>query len=237
MVLINPAAEKLTGWLPTEATGKSIDVVFPIVDEQQQIPHETPVSRVLQSGQVLTQSKPLLLRRRNETVRLITHSSAPVRDHAGQIIGAVLVFHDITDQTRMEQQLQQAQKMESIGLLAGGIAHDFNNLLTGIIGTADLALFDLNEDALLYEDLQNIKKQGQHGAALTKQLLAFSRRQILEPQFVNLNDIMHEVDHFIRRIIGRHIALIVSPEPALATVYADPVPDRTGIAELVHQRA
>jgi signal transduction histidine kinase len=113
--------------------------------------------------------------------------------------------------------------MESIGLLAGGIAHDFNNLMAGIIGTADLALLEIDPSASVREDLQNIRKQALRGATLTKQLLAFSRRQVLEPELVNLNDVVHEVEHFIGRAIGRHITLTFLPSSNLATVYVDPV--------------
>ncbi len=223
VVLLNPAAEALTGWSQAGAVGAPIDRVFPIIDESTRLPLDNPVERVLESGQVVTRAKPLLLLNRAGASRVITDSAAPIRDHDGRTIGTVLVFRDITDRAKLEQQLQQAQRMESIGLLASGIAHDFNNLLTGIIGTADLALLDLPEDAPLREDLQNIKKQGHRGAVLTKQLLAFSRRQLLEPIFVNLNDTIREVESFIRRAIGAHIHFVFVPEPALATIYVDPV--------------
>ncbi len=132
------------------------------------------------------------------------------------------VMRDITEQRALERQLLQAQKMESIGTLAGGIAHDFNNILTGIAGFADLALMRLSSAHPIWHDLQEIKRQAERATTLTRQLLAFSRRQILEPKHVDLNQIVSETEAFLRRVIGEHIELKVVTAPKLATVYVDP---------------
>jgi two-component system cell cycle sensor histidine kinase/response regulator CckA len=133
------------------------------------------------------------------------------------------ILRDITERKTLERQLQQAQKMESIGTLAGGIAHDFNNILTGIIGFASLALRKAKPDDPLRHDLAEIKKQGERAAALTRKLLAFSRQQILEPKNVDLNQLIAEAGKFLRRVIGAHIELKIATAPQLATVYVDPV--------------
>ncbi len=133
------------------------------------------------------------------------------------------ILRDTTERKALERQLQQAQRVESIGTLAGGIAHDFNNTLTGISGFADLALMHLSPAHPLWQDLQRIRKQAEHAATLTRQLLAFSRRQILERKHVDLNEIVAETQAFLRRVIGEHIDLTLAPAPTLDTAYVDPV--------------
>ncbi len=132
------------------------------------------------------------------------------------------VMRDVTERRALERQLLQAQKMESIGTLAGGIAHDFNNILTGIAGFAELALMRLSSAHPIWRDLQEVKRQAERATTLTRQLLAFSRRQILEPKHVNLNQVVSETEAFLRRVIGEHIELKVVTAPKLATVYVDP---------------
>ncbi|MBI3492477.1 MAG: response regulator [Acidobacteria bacterium] len=129
---------------------------------------------------------------------------------------------DITARKSLEGRFEQAQKMEAIGQLAGGIAHDFNNLLTVINGTAELALVQVTESDQLHEDLQEIRRAGERAAALTRQLLAFSRKQILQPQVMNLNTVVAEMESMLRRLIGEDIDLVVVPTPGLGSVKADP---------------
>jgi nitrogen-specific signal transduction histidine kinase/CheY-like chemotaxis protein len=130
--------------------------------------------------------------------------------------------HDITERKKLEAQFRQAQKMESVGQLAGGIAHDFNNLLTVINGTAELAIAQLRPVDPLHDDLQEIRRAGERAAALTRQLLAFSRKQILQAQVLNLNTVVAEVETMLRRLIGEDIDLVVVPAEGLGSVKADP---------------
>src|SRR5437016_4591553 len=123
---------------------------------------------------------------------------------------------------RLEEELRQAQKMEAVGQLAGGIAHDFNNLLTVITGYSDLLLLSDDLPASGRDMLQQIKKAGDRAAALTRQLLAFSRRQMLVPEVIDLNSLVTSLSQMLRRVIGEDIELILDLDPKLAAVSADP---------------
>jgi signal transduction histidine kinase/CheY-like chemotaxis protein len=122
---------------------------------------------------------------------------------------------------RTEAQLRQAQKMEAVGRLAGGIAHDFNNLLTTILGTCDLLLEELPREKQWREDVEEIRKAGDRAASLTRQLLAFSRKQVIEAETINLNETVASVSSMLRRLIGEDIELITRLEPALGMIRAD----------------
>jgi two-component system, cell cycle sensor histidine kinase and response regulator CckA len=148
-------------------------------------------------------------------------TKVPVYDTHGQVIGLVGMSHDITERKRLESQFLQAQKMESIGRLAGGVAHDFNNLLTVIIGYVELARDTLTPDNPLHSDLEAIRDAADRAAALTRQLLAFARKQILDPQILNLNDLVLNLDKLLRRLIGEDIELVTLPTADLWSVKAD----------------
>ncbi|MBI3652281.1 MAG: PAS domain S-box protein [Acidobacteria bacterium] len=136
---------------------------------------------------------------------------------------AVLVLAiDQTERKKLEQQLRQSQKMEAVGRLAGGVAHDFNNLLTAIIGYADLLLMRAPEDKFPSEYVQEIRNAGERAATLTAQLLAFSRKQVLQPQVLQLNDLLHQTNQMLRRLIGEDIKLMMKPDEGLWEVKADP---------------
>jgi PAS domain S-box-containing protein len=146
--------------------------------------------------------------------------SAELIDVAGQEC-AIAIFRDITERKSLEKQLRQTQKMEAVGQLSGGIAHDFNNLLGVIIGYSEILEQRLPPgDPLLKECLQ-IKKAGQSAASLTRQLLAFSRQQVLDPRVLDLNSIVLNVQKMLRRLIGEHIELKTNLDPALGCVKAD----------------
>jgi two-component system cell cycle sensor histidine kinase/response regulator CckA len=131
------------------------------------------------------------------------------------------VVRDVTRQRALEDQLRQAQKMEAIGRLAGGVAHDFNNLLTVILNYTDLALADLDRSGPRRVDLEEIRRAGTRAAELTRQLLMFSRQQLLEPRVLDLNDVLARMDKMLRRILGEDIELETHLAPALERVRAD----------------
>ncbi|MGB2889142.1 MAG: ATP-binding protein [Candidatus Acidiferrales bacterium] len=146
--------------------------------------------------------------------------SAEIIEIAGQEC-IIAFFKDITERKILEKQLRQAQKMEAIGQLSGGIAHDFNNLLSVIIGYSELIEESLPAGNPLRKNCEQIKKAGQSAASLTRQLLAFSRQQMLEPKVLDLNAIVLDVEHMIRRLIGEDIDLRAALEPTLGHVRAD----------------
>jgi PAS domain S-box-containing protein len=129
---------------------------------------------------------------------------------------------DITERKLLEQQLLQSQRMEAVGRLAGGVAHDFNNLLTAIIGYSDLLLMDSNKSQLQRANAEEIKKAGQRAAGLTRQLLAFSRKQVLQPKVIELNAVVEDMDKMLRRLIGEDIELVTVLEDVRGRVKADP---------------
>ncbi len=134
----------------------------------------------------------------------------------------VSFVRDITERKRLEMQLLQAQKMEIVGRLAGGVAHDFNNILTVINANAELALMFMKPEDPHYEAFEEINKAGERASNLTRQLLAFSRRQIIEPRVINLNRTLLDMDKMFRRLIGEHIELKTIPDESLSPVKADP---------------
>jgi PAS domain S-box-containing protein len=145
-----------------------------------------------------------------------------VRDDAGRAVKLRGLMVDITRQKELEAQFHQAQKMEAIGRLAGGVAHDFNNLLTAITGYSELLLNDLAPDDRRRDDIAEIRRAAGRAAALTRQLLAFSRKQILAPQVLDLNAVVAGIDKMLRRLIGENIILTTVLDPALGRVKADP---------------
>ena len=135
------------------------------------------------------------------------------------VLGAV---RDVTDRRLLEEQFRQSQKMEAVGRLAGGIAHDFNNLLTVISGYCDLLREEVEHQPRLREDVEEIARAAERAAALTRQLLAFSRRQVLEPRIVDLNDVVSRMEGMLRRLIGEDIELVTRLDGGLGSVRTDP---------------
>jgi two-component system cell cycle sensor histidine kinase/response regulator CckA len=131
------------------------------------------------------------------------------------------IIHDVTEERKLEQKFRQAQKMEAVGRLAGGIAHDFNNMLGIIIGYSDIARERLAPGDPVQKNLHEIKKAGERAAMLTRQLLAFSRQQVLEPRTLNLNSVVHDISKMLLRTIGEDISLVLRPAEPLGSVRAD----------------
>ncbi len=162
------------------------------------------------------------LRHKDGSYRSILAQGAFLVDDEGRSIRLSGTHIDVTDQKRLEERIQQSQKMESVGRLAGGIAHDFNNLLSVIIGYADLAMGTVPEYDPLRADIEQILRAGNRAAELTQQLLAFSRKQVLQMRVFNLNSVVLEAEKMLRRLIREDIELVFHSESALGNVKADP---------------
>jgi hypothetical protein len=219
---LNPAAEKLTGWSNAEAVGLELKDIFNIVKEETRDIIANPIERALKEGCVVWLEGNIILFSKDGEEIFIEDSAAPIIDEKGNVTGGVLAFRNVTSRKQLEAQLQQAQKLEAIGRLAGGIAHDFNNLLTVVIGHSELMMLNLSPEDSEYRSVEIIKTASERAAKLTRQLLAYSRKQMMQPKVLDLNNIVAEMTGMLQRLIGEDIELITALEPQLEKVKADP---------------
>ncbi|HKQ32294.1 MAG TPA: response regulator, partial [Thermodesulfobacteriota bacterium] len=198
VTLINRVAERLTGWSHADAEGRFIEEVFFIVNVETGEKKENPVSKAINANNVVgLESGTVLITRGREGCRYVSASCSPIRDRDGIIIGVVLVFRDITELKKLEEELLKVQKLESIGVLAGGVAHDFNNLLTSIMGNISLSsLPDISDEKVKRSLLQALKAC--HKAKdLSSQLLTFSKGGAIENRnVVSLDKVIRETANF-----------------------------------------
>jgi two-component system, cell cycle sensor histidine kinase and response regulator CckA len=207
----SPSHQHVLGYAPVELIGRSaIDVVHP--DDRALVLREW--TTLAARGHIQTTVR---VRHANGDW-LSMETSSSILDKQG---GTLNVARDVTERKRLEAQLLQSQKMETIGRLAGGIAHDFNNLLTAITGYADFALEDLPQDSAVRNDIEELRKSADRATSLTRQLLAFARKQMIEPRIVNLNQLVGDMGGFIRRLVGELIELSMLPAADLGSVRVD----------------
>ncbi|MFQ5528077.1 MAG: ATP-binding protein [Thermoanaerobaculia bacterium] len=164
----------------------------------------------------------LVLRTRQGRRLHVLETASAVLGEAGEVLGYQGILRDVTEERELERRLGMSQKLEAVGRLAGGVAHDFNNLLTAVIGYSELVLARLGTDDPVRLDLEQIKKAGDRAASLTRQLLAFSRQQVLRPKLLNLNELILDIESLLRRTIGEDIELTTALEAKLWCVKADP---------------
>jgi two-component system, cell cycle sensor histidine kinase and response regulator CckA len=210
----NHAALRLLGWPRSEIVGRLYDdLVAPEEDPAALRINDT----LMREGRVRVPLRHLV---RADGARVPVEVSGALV-HVGDESTIFVILHDLTERRRLEAQFQQAQKMESVGRLAGGVAHDFNNLLTLILGYGTMVLGSLGDQPELRKQVQAIVRAGESATALTRQLLAFSRRQVLVPTVVDVNALIRQLEHMLQRLIGEDIELITDLEPALGRIRAD----------------
>jgi PAS domain S-box-containing protein len=229
VTFMNPVAQSLTGWNPKEAVGKPLTDVFNIISEQTRKDAENPAAKVIRKGSVVGLENHSILIAKDGKEIPIDDNGAPIRDERGNITGAVLVFRDITERkqaekekTKLENQLQQAHKMEAIGVLAGGIAHDFNNILSIILGNAELAMDDLPEWNLARHNLEEIATASLRARDVVQRLLSFSRQSDQEQMPVNISQIIKDCLKFLRSSIPTSIDIHRTISDVPGIVLADP---------------
>jgi PAS domain S-box-containing protein len=214
---VNPAFERITGYSREEALGQNPRLL-------KSGNHAPEFYREMWSTLLRGEawSGRLVNKRRDGTLYEEEATISPVRDESGRIAHFVAVKRDVTERQRLEARLLQAQKMESVGRLAGGVAHDFNNLLSVILGYTGLILRRLPEPDPLRPRITEIHKAGERAAALTRQLLAFSRRQVLQPVVMDLNATVENLEKMLRRLIGEDIDLSTLLDRRAGLIRADP---------------
>jgi PAS domain S-box-containing protein len=212
----SPSYERLLGYTAEELKGTAtLDQVHPddrrLVEEAAQHAREHGAGRSIQYR----------MRHKDGSWRILESTANVVRNAHGQVEKLVIVNRDVTASRQLEEQFRQAQKMEAVGRLSGGIAHDFNNLLGVIIGYAEFLQERLDAEHSLRGSADEILKAGKRAATLTRQLLAFSRMQVLDPKVMNLNAAISDAEKLLRRLIGEDIELRTSLAPDLGRVRAD----------------
>lgn len=221
ITLMNTVAERLTGWSQEEAAGRPVEEVVRIRDRKSHEPCGSLLTMALKDGKGVAAKEYRVLLDRNDRERLISDIGAPILDKDGRIIGAVLVFRDVTDQVRMEEDLQRTSKLESVGLLAGGIAHDFNNILTTIKGAVYILAKNIDTRSPLKTYPEQILASIKKGADLAQSLLAFSRKQTMAVEPLDVNELIHESLALLRRLLGEHIEIVLKPDERSPMIMAD----------------
>lgn len=215
----NQGAERMFGYSAGEVIGRNIGVLMP---DPHRMDHDAYIQRYLETGhkKVIGIGRQIMaLRKDGTTFPADLAVSEFFMDNTRYFTGAL---HDLTDQRSLEEQFRQAQKMEAVGRLAGGVAHDFNNLLTIINGYGQILLETLPSQDPSVELLQEITRAGERAAGLTRQLLAFSRKSVLEPRVIDMNSLIQDMEKMLRRLIGEDIELVTHLAPGLDQVLVDP---------------
>jgi PAS domain S-box-containing protein len=213
----NGAAERMYEYSAAEAIGKPISILYPHGQRDEILANLEKIKR----GDIVRNFETIRATKDGKQIH-IALTVSPIKDVSGRIVGASAIGRDITESKQMEDMFRQAQKMEAVGRLAGGVAHDFNNMLSVIIGYSELLLERADTDGQVRKQCEEIKRAGDRAASLTRQLLAFSRQQVLEPRVLNLNTSVAEIEKMLRRLIGEDIDLRTSLDPTLGLVKADP---------------
>lgn len=225
-LMMNTTGARFLGKTAEQVIGKTDAELFPpeaarAIGEKDR--------EVMESGQSQTFEEEMTM---EGVHRTYVATKSAYRDEKGKVIGLVGISSDVTALKRLEEQFRQAQKMEAVGRLAGGVAHDFNNLLTVINSYSQMLMDDRATNDPARELLGEILQAGQRAATLTRQLLAFSRKQLLQPRVVNLNAVLQELLNLLRRLIGEDVDVSLIPDVALGLTRIDPLQFEQAIINL-----
>ena len=219
VILMNASAEKITGWSQDEALNQPLSKVFKLIDETTQEPFPDPIEDVIATHRTINLRDFTALIAKDGRQISIADSAAPIIDRDGRIMGAVLVFRDITEKRNMEKELLKTMKLESLGVLAGGIAHDFNNLLTGILTNLSLAKMQAGEASDVYRVLVDAEYASVRAKDLTHQLLTFAKGGAPVKKISSVQDIIKDTADFV--LTGSKAKVEFSFEPDLWPVEVD----------------
>ncbi|MCD6122062.1 MAG: PAS domain S-box protein [Spirochaetales bacterium] len=216
IVYINPWFVKLSGYSKEEIKGKS-----PAVFRSGEHPSEfyKNFDATVAEGNVWHGE--MCNKRKDGELYWVDLTSIPIRDEHGEITGHIEYYFDITDKKKLEKQFLQAQKLETVGRLAGGVAHDFNNMLTVINGYSEVALAELKTSDTYYTYFKEIRDAGKRAEAIARQLLAFSRKQMLKPELLNINDVLNSLKKILLKLLGEDIKLVMELNDNVSLIEAD----------------
>jgi len=219
IVMFNPACERLFGFTTAEALGRNVAMLMPEPDHSA---HDGYIARHIETGErrIIGIGREVTGRKKDGTV-FPMHLSVGEAKQDGESL-FVGILHDLSERKKTEAQLVQAQKMEAVGQLSGGIAHDFNNLLTVVVGNAELLADMLRSRPDLQKLAEAVVQAGERGAELTQRLLAFSRRQTLQPTAVDCNRLVNDMEKLLSRMLGASFTVRTVVENGLWPAYADP---------------
>src|SRR5450432_765499 len=214
----NAGAERIKGYKEEEIVGKHLSTFYEPADAQSGLAQKN-LAMALETGRAEEEGRRV---RKDGSTFWASMVLSPIYDPAGVLIGFGNITHDLTERRHMEDQLIQSQKMEALGRLAGGVAHDFNNLLSAVLSYSEMLAADLKEGDPMREGLEEITGAGLRAVDLTKQLLAFSRQQVLQTKIVDLTEIVVGMEKMLRRLIGEDVELTAACAPVLGKVRVDP---------------
>lgn len=216
ILFVNPAFERITGYSREEVLGLNPRILKSGIHADSFFEE---MWQSLLAGK--TWKGEITNRKKNGDLFVEKTTISPIFDDQGNIVTFIAVKDDVTEQRALEDQLHHAQKMETVGRLAGGVAHDFNNMLCVILGTVQLLMMDQDENNPIFGDLRQIQQAARRSADITRQLLAFSRKQVIDPKVININPLIKDVTRMLGRLLGEDIDILFFPEPDLYNTKVD----------------